>query len=330
MAQVRRKGATTQSRTFGSLTDAKAWASQVEADIEAGAVLPSRRQFTSTKFRDLIERYGAEVTPSKRSGPSEQARLKQLGRHPIAQLALSELTAQSVAGYRDQRLASVSPATARRELALLSHIIEVARREWGMLALTNPVKVIRQPPAGQPRSRRLQSNEASRLFAALSQTRNPDLKVIVSLAIETGMRRSEILSLDWSFIDLKRHLLHIPITKLGSPRTIAITSRAVGILSQLQPKPAGRVFSISVNAFRLAWQRAVRRSGISNLRFHDLRHEAVSRFFEMGLTVPEVASISGHRDPRVLFRYTHLQPQGLAAKLRDLTTPNSTQTPANQ
>jgi integrase len=81
------------------------------------------------------------------------------------------------------------------------------------------------------------------------------------------------------------------------------------------PRCAPTVFTISANALRLAWERLRRRAGVLELRFHDLRHEAVSRFFEKGLNVPEVAMISGRRDPRMLFRYTDSKPEEVAAKL---------------
>jgi integrase len=84
-------------------------------------------------------------------------------------------------------------------------------------------------------------------------------------------------------------------------------------------KKEGRVFPISANAFRLAWERLRVRAGVTDLHFHDLRHEAISRFFEKGLNVPEVALISGHRDPRMLFRYTHPKPQAIIKKLREGT-----------
>jgi len=96
----------------------------------------------------------------------------------------------------------------------------------------------------------------------------------------------------------------IPDSKNGRARHVVLTRRAGTVLAALA-RTTGRVFPMSPNGFRLAWERVRRRAGLEDLRFHDLRHEALSRFFEMGLTTPEVASISGHRDPRMLFRYSH-------------------------
>jgi integrase len=95
-----------------------------------------------------------------------------------------------------------------------------------------------------------------------------------------------------------------------------LTKAMLEILGKV-PMNAERVFAISANAFRLAWDRLRVRAGITDLHFHDLRHEAISRFFEKGLNVPEVALISGHRDPRMLFRYTHPKPHLIAEKLGD-------------
>ena len=137
------------------------------------------------------------------------------------------------------------------------------------------------------------------------------------------MRRGELLGVRWRDVDIEASTLAIPLTKNGHARCIPLTRKAVAILSGRMTEdrnPADLVFPPSANAFRLAWERCKRRvaktyPAISDLRFHDLRHEAVSRFFEMGLSVPEVALISGHRDPRMLFRYTHLKAEDIVAKL---------------
>jgi len=144
--------------------------------------------------------------------------------------------------------------------------------------------------------------------------RSPLLAPIIRFAIETGMRRGEIVNVRWEDIDFETSTLHIPITKNGHSRTIPLTEEAGGILKAL-PSADERVFPVSGNAIRLAWDRLKRRVGIEDLHFHDLRHEAISRFFEMGLSVPEVALISGHRDYRMLFRYTHLRAEDVAKKL---------------
>ena len=125
----------------------------------------------------------------------------------------------------------------------------------------------------------------------------------------------------WEHLNWDSHTLHIPVTKNGHARTIPLTTEALNILRELQtgPNQSERVFPLTIEAVKLAWVRLTKRAGIEDLHFHDLRHEAVSRFFERGLSVPEVALISGHKDPRMLFRYTHLKAEDVARKLNAAT-----------
>ena len=127
--------------------------------------------------------------------------------------------------------------------------------------------------------------------------------------------KGELLSLCWDNIDLYRRTAHLPMTKNGTSRDIPLSSRAIDALNALPRNLSGFVFPVSRVALRGLWLRACRRAGIEDLRFHDLRHEATSRFFEKGLNVMEVASITGHKDLRMLQRYTHLRAEDLAVKL---------------
>ena len=134
------------------------------------------------------------------------------------------------------------------------------------------------------------------------------MRLIIEFAIETGMRRGEILNIKVK--DIKGQTLLIPQTKNGHPRTIPLTKRALYILKNIELP-----FHMSPNAVRLAWERLKKKGNIKDLHFHDLRHEAISRFFEKGLSIPEVALISGHKDVRMLFRYTHLKAEDITRKL---------------
>lgn len=315
--QIRRKGVPAQSRTFASKAAASAWATAQEAKIEAGELPVSRSGLQSISLSQLLDRYIEEVTPKKRSEVTERYRLRQLQRDPLGAVALSSLGSRHIADYRDRRLTCVKAGTIRRELSLLQHALDIAQKEWGFCLGHNPVRDVRQPQLRNARNRRLEPGEYDRLEIALRSSRSPWLAPIVRLAIETGMRRGEIIDLEWRWIDLGQRMAHIPHTKTGRPRTIPLTDGALRILEGVG-RSEGKVFPITANALKLAWTRAVRRSRLVDLRFHDLRHEAVSRFFELGLSLPEVAIISGHRDPRMLFRYTHLRPTALAAKLEGL------------
>ena len=127
------------------------------------------------------------------------------------------------------------------------------------------------------------------------------------------MRRSEILNLRWVDVDWNGGFACLFDTKNGKDKRVPLTKTARDVLSKL-PNQDEIVFPISANCVRLAWERTRNKAGIPDMRFHDLRHEAVSRFFEMGMSVPEVALISGHKDVRQLFRYTHLNPTNVFEK----------------
>ena len=148
------------------------------------------------------------------------------------------------------------------------------------------------------------------------QTRNPHIWPVIVFAIETWMRRGEILGLGWEHVDLDRRIAFLPLIKNGSSREVPLSTKASHVLGEhRQCNDTPSPFPITPNGSRLARDRLRRRAGLSDLRFHDLRHEAISRFFELGLNIPEVAVISGHKDPRMLFRYTHLRAVDLVNSL---------------
>ena len=313
-AQVRREGYPPLSRSFPTKAEAVSWGREQEHNIDRGHLPAGNRAAKGLTLGDLLRRYEAQVTPQKRSSRSEQSRIKTLLAHPMAQVAVTRVTPDMVASYRDRRLQVVSGDAVRRELSILRHCFEVARKEWGTPLPTNPVHGITLPEPSRARDQRLEAEAGQKLHAAIGSAHAWYLRPLMELAIETGMRRGELLSLQWRHVSLERRTAHLPITKNGHARTVALTPKAIEILKAL-PQTDGRVLPVSGNAVRLAWERLRKRAGLPGLRFHDLRHEAVSRFFEAGLSIPEVALMSGHRDTRMLMRYTHLRPEALAEKL---------------
>lgn len=323
-AQVRRAGHPPRVHSFITKADAQRWINQTELELDRSALAYDPSGLERTTVADLIRRYRREVTPSKRGFDSETKRLDVFLRYSWSALPLNKATPQVFSRYRDTRSRQVRPGTVVRELGLLRAVFETARREWDIPMLENPLAKVRKPKAPQGRDRRLRCGELDRLLEAATDSRNDWLRPGILFAIETGMRRGEILNIRWRDTDLDASLLSIPETKTGFPRCIPLTETATEILAERRNKTAKSddlVFPVTGNAFRLAWERCKRRASrhdteIASLRFHDLRHEAVSRFFEMGLSVPEVAAISGHRDPRMLFRYTHLKAEDIVLKLR--------------
>jgi integrase len=269
---------------------------------------------TALKLADVIDRYEREVLPAKRTkGVNERFHLRAILRHKIAGLRVSHLSEAPIAAYRDHRLSQVSGSTVRRELGLLLHALKIARVEWRL-----PVPELRpitKPPENSPRERRLAEDEIGALDVALRQCRNKVVRPAFLFALATGMRRGEVLSLRWSNVDIEARTAFLPITKNGRPRSVPLSPQALAVLESFPRTEADVIFPITANSLRLAWDRVKRRAGVHDLHFHDLRHEAISRFFEHGLSVPEVSLISGHRDPRMLARYTHLRAADVAAKL---------------
>jgi integrase len=310
-AIVRHKDIGTMAKSFRSKTSAMQWAVEQETNLEGktfGKLKPSK-----VTLDNLLHRYCREVTVSKRGKETELRRLRRLIKDRVSCLTIDKLTSQSLADFRDRRLKDGKRAC---YLVLIKHCLKIATHEWGLMLSSNPVDFIKMPPTSRPRQRRLNKGEYECLEQASHLTLNPHIWPIIVFAIETGMRRSEILGLTWDNISLERQLAYLPLTKNGTSREVPLSTKAVQVLSnQRSRQDTPTPFPVNANAFRLAWERLRKRADLCDLRFHDLRHEAISRFFEMGLSVPEVAVISGHKDARMLFRYTHLRAEDLVNRI---------------
>lgn len=315
--QVRRKGHPPATRSFTKKADAERWARQVETEAERTGLQQDRSSLKGLTVGDLLVRYRDQIVPKKRptTAKVETDMINALLRYSLAEVALDQLSAAPFVDHRDRRLATIKPASLRRELGLVQHAFEVARKEWGLPIETNPVAAITMPRVSNRRDRRLERDELERLLSACRGCRNKNIEPLIRVAIETGMRRSELVNIREADLNRATRTLHVPQTKNGHARTIPLSREALRVLEGQQGAADGRLFPMTANAVRLAWEDLKRRAEVEDLRFHDLRHEAVSRFFERGLNVPEVALISGHRDYRMLYRYTHLKPESLVDRL---------------
>jgi integrase len=161
----------------------------------------------------------------------------------------------------------------------------------------------------------LQAGEEERLLTACGQAGTPWLKPMVQLALETGMRQGELLALTWDHIELGRRVARLLDTKNGEARDVPLSSAAVTVLRDLTHCLDGRVFPLNKDQVAHFFTRAAAQAELVDLRFHDLRHEATSRLFELGLNPMEAAAVTGHKTLQMLKRYTHLRAEDLAAKL---------------
>lgn len=317
-AQVRRRGMKPRAKSFDSKADAEKWARDLESQVDRFGAAPDTKILETTTLGELLERYQREVTPLKRGAVQEAQRLDVLRRHDLSHCTLIGLSQQDIASFRDERLQSVAPSTAVREMAILSHALEVAVRDWGMPLAKNVVKLVRRPVIRNERKRRLEGNEEHRLLDGCDGGKIPFFKALLILAIETGMRRGEILGLRWSDISHNRRVITLTMTKNGSGREVPLSQRAFDALTEWKTRANVDellVFPMNAGSLEQVWRRLLIRADITGLRFHDLRHEGVSRLFERGLNVIEVSSISGHKELRMLKRYAHLDAADLVSRL---------------
>jgi integrase len=344
-AVIRKAGWPTTIKTFRLKKDAEDWARRTEDEMVRGVFI-QRAASERTTFDAAMKRYLAEVTPTKRptTQNNERKRAAPLAEY-FGKYSLAAITPDLVAEYRDKRLAGEdrkdeqgnpiprAANTVRLELALLGHLFTVAVKEWGLGLAYNPVLNVRRPAPGPGRNRRLDANEEAKLLAAVDRHSNQMLGWIVRIAIETGMRSSEIVTLRRNQVDLSRRVVRLVETKNTLPRTVPLTAEATALFQQALAHPVrpidtdliffgepGKDGQRRPYNFNKVWLDIKRSVGCADFRFHDLRHEAVSRFVEAGLSDQEVAAISGHKSMQMLKRYTHLRAEDLVAKLDKLKT----------
>jgi integrase len=307
--QVRKEGFPSQSKTFETKTEAVAWGAEVESQMNRGMFAGSTTKQSIT-IHDMLQRYLSEESPGKAYSAADISRSKPLiaalGAYHVHKLAHVDL-----ATYKRDRLTLRSPQTVTHELNLLHRAYVIAATEWGII-LPNGIPKTSRPALPRGRGTRLRP---SQIEIIVQSTGSEQLKRIVPLAVETAMRRSELLSIRWENVDLDRRSIYLEKTKNGLSRTVPLSPKALQVLQSMQPATTGPVFTLAASSVTQAFQRAVERAGLQTVRFHDLRHEATSRLFERGLNVIEVARVTGHLTLAMLDRYTHLDVDGLVQKL---------------
>ena len=313
MASIRRRngkyqvqirvGSYRRSQSFRKLNDAKSWARKEEELAEQRRYLGSK--YEPCNLAEILVRYVRDVTPHKRSCDTERIVLKMLLKEAWVNEPLPQINAATIAEYRNRRLASVKPATLKRQLNIVKHACATAEREWDWLSPLSLLQRVRLPKNTEHVVERITADDEHALIEAAQRCRTKNLCHLITLAIETAMRRGELLALEWGDIDLERRELLVRQSKNGMPRTIPLSTRAHSTLANMESDCCEPVFPLSANAVRLAFERVRTRAGLNDVRFHDLRHEAISRLFDRGLTTPQVALLSGHKTVSQLFRYAH-------------------------
>lgn len=336
-ALIRKAGWPTTSKTFRTKRDAEDWSRRTEDEMVRGVFI-QRAQAERLTLESALDRYLKEVSITKSifTQRGETSKSKQL-KAELGKYSLAAITPDLVAGYRDKRLeAGKKPNTVRLELALLGHLFTVAMHEWGIGLAYNPVSNIRKPSPGEGRDRRLALVEETKLIEAVSNHSNPMLGWIVRAALATGMRSNEIVTLRRSQVDIKRRVIRLTKTKNGSKRTVPMTLEAKAIFEEALANPVRPIdcdliffgepgkdkktrkpyaFNKAFGLIKKGKDKEGKEIGLADLHFHDLRHEAVSRLVEAGLSDQKVSAISGHKSMQMLKRYTHLRAEDLVDEL---------------
>ena len=301
---IRLKGYPAIYKTFSQKHDAKTWALENELKLkreEAGII-----KIKYPSFKDIALKYIKEVSIIKKTYRDERYTILSLCREPWSAYPLNRITPLIISKYRDKQIKLVSGSTINRRLDVVSNIFTICTKEWGY-PVKNPVLSIRRPKKTESRSRVLSQEEVLKLLS--DNSLSTELRQIIIVALETGMRKSEILSIKQEHI--KGNLLHIPVAKTKS-RTIPLTKLAQKTLLESHIP-----YRINVNTLGHTWRRLMKKHKLYDVCFHDLRHTALTNLFlKKSLTVPEVMLISGHSDPRILLKtYTNLKAQDLVEKI---------------
>jgi integrase len=309
-AIVRIVGHPPLAKSFIHKRDALRWSNEVELKIRRSDAGILKIKYPT--FRDISLRYLNEVSIHKRQTTKdlERAILNPLMREAWSEYPINKVTPSIIGRYRDKQREVVKDNTINRKLDVISTIFTTCKKEWGY-PVDNPVLSIRRPKMPEPRTRRLSDKEINLL---LKGNRTSELlRTIIELALESGMRQSEILRIRPEHI--KGNTLYIPIAKT-KPRTIPLTKRAVEILKSY-PLP----FNMDRHLLGKAFRRLCKHYAIKDLHFHDLRHQSLSNFLlDKKLDVASTMLISGHKDPRMLLRiYNNLKVEDVAKKLRLIT-----------
>ncbi|MBC8212464.1 MAG: site-specific integrase [Gammaproteobacteria bacterium] len=305
--QIRKKGYKPVSRSFNTLKDAQTFTKDIEAKMER-SVYQCANDAEALSFGELAEQYLNEILIHKKGYDKEKYNIRPIIRC-LKGYKLINIRPHVISTYKKDRLQEVSPSTVKRELGLISRILAAAEKDFGIYLPQGNAATKVKKPVETSRDRRPTSNELELLKSD---------KIVgnyVVLAIETGMRRGEIVNIKPEHvIGNNRNLLLIPETKTDIPRTIPLTQKAIQAVDFIL-MARGRALNIKADSLSQAFLRACKRHNITDLHFHDLRHEATSSFFERGLNIMEVSLITGHRSLSMLQRYTHLKPESLIDRL---------------
>ncbi len=308
-AQIARNGIR-KSASFATKREAQDWSARQEY-LVTNAELPQSKLI----LKDAFDRYAREESPKRRGERWEVVRLERLSSDKIADKRLDDLEPADFAEWRDLRSKEVAPGTVRREMTLMSSVLTTARREWGLIS-HNPISDIRKPVSPPPRDRRVSVDEIDKLVEAAGAdltTATARAVHAFRFAVETAMRAGEIVGLTSETIDRDTRVATLPKTKNGTVRKVPLSTAALELLEAL-PQGDGPLFGLTSQQIDALFRRARDKSKIADLRFHDSRHEAITRLAKK-MDVLSLARTVGHKDVKMLMIYYNETAEELAQRL---------------
>ena len=325
--QVRRKGKTVTA-TFDTKAEAEAWAITTESKIIEGiapeVIVNEPVPTEGASAADAFKRYAAEVSPNKRGGRWEQIRLQMLiCRYPLFQRPITSITGPDIADWRDTRLVKVSASTVNRELCLISTVFTQAMKEWRLGLTANPCSLVRKPRKPRARTQRVSLTERKQIIEQLGwdgasepETSSQWVAFAFYIALETAMRKGEILSLHWVDIDFDERRAHLDMTKNGDQRDVPLSKAAIALLRIVKNrKPTAPIVPVQTGHFDKLFREAKRDAGLTHIHFHDSRREAATMMAPKLSNVLELAAITGHKSLSMLQVYYKPKTADLAARL---------------
>ena len=328
--RITREGKSTLSATFITRLEALQWAKDTEAQIRLGLyqetslATPALQATDRSTFMKAAIHYMNTHSIHKKIVRSEIYRL-QILINRWGDLPIEQVDKTAILGLRDDLLSlGRSGDTINHYFNTLSKLFQMLNDEWD-LQIPNPIKGIKRMPPSQGRSKRVNGSIEELLLHSCEVLSTPILRSIIQFAIQTGMRRGELMGLNWADIDLTNRKAYLHTSKNGEPRQVPLTQKSIAVLQALTKDNSGKVFPMTLESLRNQFERArayakplwkdVGKNPFEDLRFHDLRHEALSRLSDAGLNVIELSHISGHKTLGMLKRYVHCSHQAIFAKL---------------
>ena len=313
LAQIRLVGKPSQSKTFPTKAQAKAWANEIEQETR-----DSRLGIINGTLQDVIDKYITDVCPKLKSGENIRKRLLAIAKKLPVLRQVSEITPADLVKFRDVRMKEVSPATVLKEMTILRSLFESARRDWSMIS-KNPISDVKRPPMPPSRKRLMMDDERDRMLMSLCfdgkiESVTHQVAVIMLLALETAMRAGEIVGLTWERVNFEGRYVSLDVTKNGDHRDVPLSARAVELLMMARGLDPVKVFTITSASLDVLFRRARDRCEIKALHFHDTRATALTRLSKK-LDIMELARMVGHRDLKSLMIYFRTTATDLAAKL---------------